>query len=97
MVADSDSKVAWHRAQVRKNRATLKRIETAKFFVGEISDQKAIDQSAGLVADLRQKIWESEQVIALHDRRTKRPLATDIRSLSSVPWGNWTALGNGLR
>lgn len=97
MVADSDSKIAWHRAQLRKNRSTLKRIETAKFLVGELSDPKAIDQSAGLVADLRQKIRESEQVVASHDRQAKRPLATDLRSLSSVPWGNWTALGNGLR
>jgi hypothetical protein len=97
MVADSDSKIAWHRAQLRKNRSILKRIETAKFLVGELSDPKAIDQSAGLVADLRQKISESEQVVALHDRQARRPLATDLRSLSSVPWGNWTALGNGLR
>jgi len=93
MVADSDSKIAWHRAQLSKNCSTLKRIETAKFLVGEMSDPKAIDQSAALVADLRQKIRDSEQVIAFHDRLAKRPLATDLRSLSSVPWGNWTAHG----
>ena len=31
MAADSDSRIAWHRVQVRKHRDPLKRIETSKF------------------------------------------------------------------
>jgi len=97
MAADSDSKIAWHRAQVRKHRETLKRVETAKFAVGEIATPKAIEQTRKLVADLNRKIAQSEQVIALHDRQTRRPLATDLGSLSSVHWSTWNAHTNGPR
>jgi len=40
MAADSDSKIAWHRAQVRKHREALKRIETSKFTIGEIANRR---------------------------------------------------------
>src|SRR5215831_200724 len=95
MAADSDSRIAWHRVQVRKHRDTLKRIETSKFKVGEIAERKAIEQSREQVAELRQKIRLSEQVIAQHERQGRRPLATDLQSLSNVSWGNWAAYGNG--
>lgn len=95
MVADSDSRVAWHRAQLKKNRAGLKQIETARFVVGESSDERALAQAKRQVADLRTKIKESEQVIAQHDKQTRRPLGTDPRTLSSVTWSEWT--GNGPR
>ncbi|MGJ4888806.1 hypothetical protein ACQR1Y_11460 [Bradyrhizobium sp. HKCCYLRH3099] len=95
MVADSDSKVAWHRAQLKKNRATLKQIETARFTVGESADEKAIERTKRQVAELQVKIRESEQLIAQHDKQTRRPLGTDLRSLSNVAWRNWT--GNGPR
>ncbi|WP_315738073.1 MULTISPECIES: hypothetical protein [unclassified Bradyrhizobium] len=95
MVADSDSKVAWHRAQLKKNRAVLKQIETARFTVGESADGKALELTKRQVAELQLKIRESEQVIAQHDKQTRRPLATDLRSLSNVAWRNWT--GNGPR
>jgi len=97
MAADSDSKIAWHRAQVRKHREALKRIETSKFTIGEIANPQAIAQTMTLVAELKQKISHSEQVIAQHERQIRRPLATDLRSLSSVHWGNWNAHGNGPR
>jgi hypothetical protein len=97
MAADSDSKIAWHRAQVRKHREALKRIETSKFTIGEIANPKAIAQTKTLVAELKQKIGHSEQVIALHERQIRRPLATDLRSLSSVHWSHWNAHGNGPR
>ena len=35
MPVDSDSAIAWHRAQLKKLRETLKSIETARFTVGE--------------------------------------------------------------
>ncbi|NPU12888.1 hypothetical protein HL667_02630 [Bradyrhizobium sp. 83012] len=95
MVADSDSKVAWHRAQLKKNRAALKQIETARFTIGESADARAIERSKRQVAELLLKIRESEQVVGQHDKQTRRPLATDLRSLSNVAWRNWT--GNGPR
>jgi hypothetical protein len=97
MAADSDSKIAWHRAQVRKHRETLRRIETTKFGVGEIANPKAVAQTRKLVADLNRKIAQSEEVIALHDRQTRRPLATDLGSLSSVHWSTWNAHASGPR
>jgi len=97
MAADSDSKIAWHRAQVRKHRETLRRTDTAKFAVGEIVNPKAIEQTRKLIAELNRKIAQSEQVIAQHDRQTRRPLATDLGSLSSVHWSTWNAHTNGLR
>jgi hypothetical protein len=97
MAADSNSKVAWHRAQIKKHRDALKRIETAKFTVGQSADAKAIAQTRQLVAGLNQKIRQSEQVIAQHERQSRRPLTTDLRSLSSVPWSNWNAHGSGPR
>jgi hypothetical protein len=95
MAADSDSKIAWHRAQLRKHREALKRIETSKFRVGEIANPKAIVQTKKYVAELKQKISYSEQVIAQHERQSRRPLATDLRSLSNVHWSSWNAYGDG--
>jgi hypothetical protein len=91
MVADSDSRIAWHRAQLKKNRAELKQIETTRFMVGQSSDARTLDKARRQVAELKDKIRESEQVIAQHDKQTRRPLGTDLRSLSSVSWGNWDA------
>ena len=91
MVADSDSRIAWHRAQLKKNRAELRQIETKRFTVGQSSDTRALDKARRQVAELKDKIRQSEQVIAQHDKQTRRPLATDLRSLSSVSWGAWDA------
>jgi hypothetical protein len=93
MVADSDSRIAWHRAQVRKHRDSLRRMETGKFTVGENADPRAIAQAQRTVAELKDKIRQSEQVVALHDRHSRRPLATDLRSLSAVHWSDWNSHG----
>ena len=93
MVADSNSKIAWHRVQLRKNRAALKTLEVARFTRGEDKlgeTQKAIDE-------VRRKIAESEKCIAAHDQQTRRPLGTDFRSLTNVSWGTWNAHTNGQR
>src|SRR5882672_4140066 len=45
MVADSNSQIAWHRAQIKKHRDTLKHLETARFSFGEIAGSKTIDQT----------------------------------------------------
>jgi hypothetical protein len=93
MVADTDSRIAWHRAQLKKNRAELRQIETARFTVGESSDARALERTKRQLAELKHKIRESEQVIGQHEKQSRRPLATDLRSLSSVSWGNWTENG----
>jgi hypothetical protein len=91
MVADSDSRIAWHRAQLKKHRATLKPIETARFTVGESSDAGTLDKTRQQLVELKDKIRESEQIVAQHEKQTRRPLATDLRSLSNVSWGDWNA------
>ena len=37
MIADSNSNIAWHRVQLKKNREALKALEIARFRVGEMS------------------------------------------------------------
>ena len=95
MSADSDSRVAWHRVQLRKNREALKALETAPFTSGEIAERRK--QTSQTVSDLKEKIAESERCIALHDRQTRRPLATDFRSLTGVNWSHWNANGGSDR
>lgn len=94
MSADSDSRIAWHRVQLRKNREALKALETARFTSGEIAGRKPTSQT---VADLKGKIAESERCIAQHDRQARRPLATDFRSLTGVNWSHWNANGGSER
>jgi hypothetical protein len=97
MVADSDSKIAWHRAQLRKHHEALRHFETAKFAFGEIAGSKMIDQTQKAVAELKRKIRDSEQIIAAYERQTRRPLTTDYRTLASAPWSNWNARGSSNR
>jgi hypothetical protein len=89
MSADSDSRIAWHRVQLKKNREALKALETAPFTTGEIAGRRR--NSAQSVAELKQKIAESERCIAVYERQSRRPRATDFRSLSGVNWRNWSA------
>ncbi len=91
MVADSDSKVAWHRVQLKKHRATLKALETARFTVGDIAGTQAAGSAPKQIAELKRKISQSEQCIADHERRTRRPLATDLHSLANVSWSHWNS------
>jgi hypothetical protein len=93
MVADSNSQIAWHRAQIRKHRETLKHLETGRFSFGEIAGSKTIDQTQETVARLKRKIRDSEQIIASYERQTRRPLTTDYQTLANVPWSNWNARG----
>ena len=93
MVADSNSEIAWHRAQIRKHREALKHFETAGFTFGRISGPKAAHQAQKIVAELKRKIRESEQVVAVHERQTRRPRTTDHRTLATAPWGNWNTRG----
>ncbi len=95
MVADTDSSVAWHRVQLRKNREALKAMEGARFTTGEIAGRRG--QMSKAIADLKQKIAESERCIAVYERQTRRPLATDFGSLTGVNWSNWTGRGGDSR
>jgi hypothetical protein len=90
MIADSNSNIAWHRVQLRKNREALKALEIARFRVGEMTGSAGQAQQKAL-ADLARKIAESLRCIAAHERSTKRPLATDLRSLAQVSWASWDA------
>lgn len=92
MAADSDSHIAWHRAQLKKHRETLKHLETARFTVGEISGSRPGNQPQKSIADLKRKIRQSQEVIAVHERQMVRPRATDFQSLASVSWSKWNGL-----
>ncbi len=92
MSADSNSNVAWHRVQLKKNRDVLKAIEIARFRFGRMTGSSTREHDE-TVAGLRRKIAESERCIALHDRQTRRPLATDFGSLTRVSWSDWNANG----
>lgn len=95
MTADSHSDIAWHRVQLRKNRDAVKALEIARFRTGDIAGSSGQTQKA--IAILKRKISESERCIAAHERLTKRPLATDLRSLASVSWSSWDGRGLGSR
>jgi len=91
MSADSNSNIAWHRVQLKKNRDAIRALEIARFSVGDIAGSSGQTQKA--TADLKRKVAESERCIAAHERLTKRPVATDLRSLASVSWSSWNARG----
>jgi hypothetical protein len=95
MIAESNSDIAWHRVQLKKSRAAVKALETARFRTGNIASSSG--QTQKTIANLKRKITESERCIAAHERRTKRPLATDLQSLASVSWSSWNARGVGRR
>ena len=94
MSGDSDSKIAWHRVQLKKNRETLKALETARFVIGEVAKG---GRTQNAVAELKRKIAESERCIAAHERQTRRPVATDFRSLTSVSWSSWNTRASSRR
>jgi hypothetical protein len=87
MMAESNSNIAWHRVQLKKNRDALKALELARFRIGDIAGWDG--QTQRTIASLKRKIAESERCIAAYERRNKRPLATDLQSLSSVSWSSW--------
>ena len=92
MNADSNSHVAWHRVQLKKNRDALKAIEIARFRFGRMTGSSSREHEE-TVASLKRKIAESEKCIALVERQTRRPLATDFGSLTQVRWSDWNTRG----
>ena len=95
MIADSNSNIAWHRVQLKKNRDAVRALETVRFTIGEMA--QSTGQTQKTIATLKRKIAESERCIAAHERRTRRPVATDLQSLASVSWSSWNARGVGRR
>ena len=93
MVADSNSQIAWHRAQIKKHREALKHLETGRFRFGQIAGAKSASQTEKTITELKQKIAESERIVAAHERQVRRPLTTDFQTLASAPWSNWNARG----
>jgi hypothetical protein len=63
-----------------------KALETARFRIGDIASSSGRTQKN--IANLKRKIAESERCIAAHERRTKRPVATDLQSFADVGWGS---------
>ena len=92
-MADGNSKIAWHRVQLRKNRAALKRLEVARF----AGSHDKIGDAQKTVDGLTRKIAESEKCVSAYERQARRPLGTDFSSLTNVSWGNWNAHTNGQR
>ena len=90
-MADSNSKIAWHRVQLRKNRAALKQLEGPRF----AGSHDKIGDTQKTVDGLTRKIAESEKCVSAHERQARRPLGTDFSSLTNVSWGNWNAHTNG--
>ncbi|MGL3211781.1 hypothetical protein [Bradyrhizobium sp. BR 1433] len=86
MTADSDSHIAWQRAQLKKLRAALKAIEADQ--LGKANCGRATQMT---IDELQRKIGELGRCIAEYERRTRRPLATDLGSLASVSWTHWNA------
>jgi hypothetical protein len=66
-------------------------MEVRRFRYGEIAEPRARAEKLRLVADLQRKITASERVIGAYEKRTRRPLTTDYRSLASVHWGTWNS------
>ena len=90
-MVDSDSTIAWHRAQLKKHREALRDMEVRRFRFGETAEPQARAEKQRRIADLRRKIVACERVIGAYEKRTRRPLTTDYRSLASVHWGNWNS------
>lgn len=95
MITDSNSNIAWHRVQLKRNRDAVKVLETARFRIGDIAGSSG--QTQKTIANLKRKIAESERCIAAYERRTKRPVATDLQSLASMSWSSWNTRGVGGR
>jgi hypothetical protein len=84
-MADSDSSIAWHRAQIKRLRETLLDLEAGAMAVGKIARSKKIGQARDGIAGVRRKLRQSEQIVEAHERRhARRPRGTDSRSLAGV-------------
>jgi hypothetical protein len=58
-----------------------------------LCDDLCTTKFTSAIAHLQRKIAETERCISDHKRRTRRPLATDLRGLAKVSWSNWAGRG----
>ena len=82
-MADSDSSIAWHRAQIKRLRETLRDLEAGTMAIGRIARSKKTGQAADAIAALKRKLRQSEQIIEAHEP-PRRPRGTDSQSLAGV-------------
>ena len=84
-MADSDSSIAWHRAQIKRLRETLLDLETVGTTEGRIAGANKTGQAGLSIADLKRRIRQSEQIVEAYDRlHIRRPRGTDSQSLAGV-------------
>jgi hypothetical protein len=84
-MADSDSSIAWHRAQIERLRETLLDLEARTMATGKIVRSKKTGQARDGIAGLKRKLRQYEQIIEAHEpRNTRRPRGTDSQSLAGV-------------
>ena len=88
MPVDSDSAIAWHRAQLTKLRGILKNVETSRFTVGEQSTGAGKTQKT--IAELQQKTRVSQHITAAPERQPRRPPTPDRQTRAGVSWSSWT-------
>ncbi len=84
-MADSDSSIAWHRAQIKRLREALLDVEAAGVTGRKIARPKKTGRIGESITDLKRKIRQSEQIVDAYDRlHIKRPRGTDPQSLAGV-------------
>ena len=84
-MADSDSSIAWHRAQIKRLRQTLLDLEARTMATGKIVRSKKTGQARDGIAGLKRKLRQCEHIIEAHERRNaRRPRGTDSQSLAGV-------------
>jgi hypothetical protein len=84
-MADSDSSIAWHRAQIKRLRERLLDLEAGTIATGRLGRPRKIDRARDGIAGLKRKLRQSEQIIEAHEpRSTRRPRGTDSQSLAGV-------------
>ena len=60
MSGDSDSKIAWHRVQLKKNRDALKALETARFSMGEIARAGRTEAKDRRIRAMHRRVREAD-------------------------------------
>ena len=84
-MADSDSSIAWHRAQIKLLRETLLDLEAGAMAAGSIARTKKPVPARDGIAGVTRKLRQSEQLIEAYERRNaRRPRGTDSQSLAGV-------------
>jgi hypothetical protein len=68
-MADSNSSIAWHRAQIRTHQKELADYESGDVTIQKIKGSKVVDYTQTEIANLKELIAHSEEVIAADEKR----------------------------